>query len=173
MLEIYIKPKLNVFTAVNIHIVASWVVTPYSSVGGYQHSGRIYCLNLLPWGWKQIYQTSVLNQRATIWADMTLYYSWEFDNTVNNVWCSYDNMLPLLISHNQFFTNRNVLFDKSKDSTSDLFTTMYNNGISRVLLPFIPLVQHRLFHRQPLWQSILYISSLFWNFNYTFLLSIC
>lgn len=50
-----------------------------------------------------------------------------FDNAMSGVAMT---LLSLLISHNHFFTNRNVQFDESKDNTSNLFTIMYNNGVS-------------------------------------------
>jgi hypothetical protein len=125
----------------------------HSRVGGYQHpedgsrSTKLQCPK--PEGHNTYIHTSAFQNIHKC----SLHWIWNMSqhthNIVlfmriwhyNNVWCSYDNMLLLLISYNQFFTNRNVLFDKSKDNTSDLFTTMYNNGISMVLFPLIALVQ--------------------------------
>jgi hypothetical protein len=35
--------RLDIFTAVKIHVVALWIMTPYSVVCDYQHVRGIYC----------------------------------------------------------------------------------------------------------------------------------
>jgi hypothetical protein len=46
--------RLQVFMAMKIQVVVSWILTPSSDTVGYQHFGEPSCYHLHPSRWKQV-----------------------------------------------------------------------------------------------------------------------